>query len=123
MTLQHYKDGSNNLYAIEPEHAHVLPASCVPITDIEAEEIRRISAESAQANPVVSAWKIRRALNLLSLRQLVEYAVASSDQDTKDAWEYATEFERNHPLVVGLGASLGKTSEELDAIFTLAATI
>lgn len=71
----------------------------------------------------VSAWQIRKALNQLSLRDLVEDAIVAADQDTKDAWEYATEFERNHPLVLSLGTALGKTGAELDAIWALAVTL
>lgn len=71
----------------------------------------------------VSAWQIRKALNQLSLRDLVEGAIAQADQDTKDAWEYATEFERTHTLVINLGLALGKTEEELDSIFALAQSL
>ena len=73
--------------------------------------------------PVVSAWQIRKALNQLALRDAVEQAVAQADQDTRDAWEYAADFKRDHPLVVSLGTALGKTPEELDALFALAVTL
>lgn len=71
----------------------------------------------------VSAWQIRKALNQLELRDVVENAVVVADRETRDAWEYATEFRRDHSLVVSLGATLGKTSEELDALFSLAVTL
>lgn len=35
-----YKDANNKLHDIEPEHAHLLPAGCVAITNEEAEAIR-----------------------------------------------------------------------------------
>ena len=38
--MQHYKTIENNLYAIEPEFAGLLPQGCVPISDEEANEIR-----------------------------------------------------------------------------------
>ena len=69
----------------------------------------------------VSAWQIRKALNATGLRALVEAAVLAGPQDLKDAWEYAKEFERANPLVEALGAALGKTSDELDDLFALAA--
>jgi len=71
----------------------------------------------------VSPWQIRKALNSLALRDAVETAVASADQETKDAWQYATEFERTHPLVISLGMALGKTEAELDALFALARSL
>jgi hypothetical protein len=85
-------------------------------------------AEPADVIPtpeiVVSAFQIRKALNQLNLRTLVENAVAaSSDIELKDGWEYATEFYRNNSLVVNLGLVLGKTPEELDSIFELAKTL
>ena len=72
---------------------------------------------------VVSAWQIRKALNQIGLRDAVEEAVTQANSETYDAWEYATEFERDHPLVVSFGTALGKTPEELDALFALAVTL
>jgi len=37
-------------------------------------------------------------------------------------WEYATTFERSHPLVNQIGAALGLTPEQIDAMWTEAAT-
>lgn len=72
---------------------------------------------------VVSPWQIRKALNSLSLRELVESAVALADQTTKDAWQYATEFLESDNLVIALGTSLGKTKEEIHQIFLLAKSL
>ncbi|MFZ2972230.1 MAG: hypothetical protein WA049_06290 [Ferribacterium limneticum] len=72
----------------------------------------------------ITPWQIRKALNQLGLRSAVESAVASSsDQAVKDGWEFATEFVRSSPLVIGMGAALGKTGSELDALFTLGASL
>ena len=68
-------------------------------------------------------WQIRKALNAMSLRAAVEGGVAASDQTTKDAWQYATEFCRLDPLLISLGVALGKTAEELDALFELALSL
>ena len=73
--------------------------------------------------PAVSPWQIRKALNQAGLRAAVEAAVAQGSQEVKDGWEVATEFRRTDPLVEQLGAALGKTAAELDAIFQLAATL
>ena len=71
----------------------------------------------------VSPWELRKALNLLGIREAVEEAVASSSQTVKDGWEFAGEFNYSDPLVHALGTSLGKTSEELYSIFVLAKTL
>lgn len=73
--------------------------------------------------PSVSPWQIRKALNQLNLRDTVETAISGGTQDMKDAWNYASSFDRNHPLVNSLGLLLNKTSEELDEIFILAGTL
>lgn len=81
-------------------------------------------AKRLAAIPVsVSPRQIRQALSRAGLRTAVESAVAAGDQDTKDWWEFATEFERTHPMVVGMGAALGQTALQLDSLFTLAATL
>ena len=38
-------------------------------------------------------------------------------------WEYATIFEREHPMITGLGAQLGLTSEQIDYLFVEAAKL
>lgn len=71
----------------------------------------------------VSPRQIRQALTRASLREDVESAIADSDQDTKDWWAWATSFERNHPKVAMMGTALGQTTEQLDALFALAASL
>lgn len=71
----------------------------------------------------VSPRQIRQALTRAGLREAVEAGVAAGDQDTKDWWEFTTEFVRDHPEVVAMGVALGKTDLEVDAIFKVAATL
>lgn len=71
----------------------------------------------------VSPWQIRKALTAMSLRDQVETAVAASALEVRDAWQFATAFQRENPLVASLAASLGKTDEEIDALFALAASL
>ena len=71
-----------------------------------------------------SPWQIRKALNNQGLRQAVEDAVAASiDQGLKDAWEFAQEFRSDHPFVLTMGATLGKTEEETAQLIEYAATL
>lgn len=71
----------------------------------------------------VTPRQIRQALTRAGLRDVVEAGVAAGDQDTKDWWEFSTEFLRDHPEVIAMGIALGKTDLEVDAIFKLAATL
>lgn len=70
----------------------------------------------------VSKWQLVRALNDMNLRAIVLGAINSADQSTQDAWTFSVEFRRDHPLVLGLGQALGKSSDDLDALFLLAST-
>lgn len=70
-----------------------------------------------------SPWQIRKALNLLGLRQAIEDAVEAADVTVQDGWKYATEFRRTDPFVIGMGQALGKTDEEMDSLFRLAITL
>ena len=89
--------------------AFELPVSPEPVADPEG--------------PTVDDLQIRLALNALDLRDAVEPAVAGSDQSTKDWWDRANNFKRLNPMVIALGAALGKTDEELDGLWALAATL
>ena len=119
-----YKAPDNSLHFIEPEFAHLLPAGSIPITDAEAEALR-IAAFAAlpKVFAPISPRQIRQALTAAGLRTAVEGAVAAGNQDLKDWWEFASSFERGHPMVVGMGTALGKTSAEFDALFTLGASL
>lgn len=71
----------------------------------------------------ISPRQIRQALTRASLRSQVEAAVAAGNQDLKDWWEFATVFEREHPMVVAMGDSLGQTPAQLDALWSLGASL
>jgi len=91
------------------------------VSDEEYAALRK----SMEPKPVISVspWQIRKALTVTNLRDSVEAAVAASDQNTRDAWQYATAFVRDDPLVIAMRESLGKTVEEIDALFELAASL
>lgn len=90
---------------------------------IETGEERAARERAEIAALTVSPWQFRKALNRLGLRAEVEQAIAAADAETKDGYEYATEFRRADPLVVSMGAALGKTPEEIDQVFLLARTL
>lgn len=77
----------------------------------------------ASIPPSVSPRQIRQAMTAAGLRAPVEAAIAASNQDTKDWYEFATEFERNHPMVVALATGLNVTERQLDDLWTLAGSL
>lgn len=95
----------------------VLPLTPAQIAE-KAEQLR-ISKIPVSVSP----RQIRQALTAASLRTPVETAVAAGDQDTKDWWEFATVFERQHSMVLAMAASLGVTERQLDDLWTLAGSL
>jgi len=94
--------------------------------EAEIEAIRNTPPPEPPAPVVpyeVSPRQIRRALSIVGLREAVEGAVATADEEVKDAWFYSTAFYRDNPLVLNLAVALNKTEEELDNIFILASTL
>jgi hypothetical protein len=82
-----------------------------------------IDAQARARWQTVSPRQIRQALTRAGLRTQVETAVAAGDQDLKDWWEFATSVERQNEHVVAMGAALGQTTEQMDQLFQLAATL
>lgn len=71
----------------------------------------------------VSPRQIRQALTAAGLRASVEAAVAASDQDTKDWYEFSTAFERAHPAVIAMGIALGVSADALDDLWIAAGAL
>ena len=72
---------------------------------------------------LVSMRQARLALLQSGLLATVDAAIAAGSEADQITWEYATEVDRNSPMVVNLSASLGLTEQQLDDLFTLAATL
>jgi hypothetical protein len=92
------------------------------------EELARTGAANAVtmgfgAVTQVTPLQMRRALNATELRAAVEAAVAAADQDARDAWQYASVIRRDDPILAAMAAALGKTPEEIDELFALAAQL
>ena len=58
-----------------------------------------------------SPWQMRKKLSKEGMRKAMEAYVASEQatQDEKDAWEFATEFREDNPLLMNAAAMLGIT--------------
>jgi hypothetical protein len=73
----------------------------------------------------VSVWMRQARLALLSIGKLedVEAAIAQAGAAAQIEWEYAHEVRRDAGLVIGIGAALGLTEAEIDALFIHASTL
>ena len=73
----------------------------------------------------VGPYQARVALLRSGLLDEVEALMANptTDAEIVIAWEKATVFKRNSTMIIGMGAALGLTEQQLDDLFVLAATI
>ena len=69
------------------------------------------------------ALQFRKALRQLGKMGAVKAYVETADEETQEAWEYATEFKRLDQFVVGGMTALGVSDEDVDAVFELAVTL
>jgi len=119
--MPYYKDAVGALYFIESdEFRGLLPGDCQQITDDEA------SALMPSANPHVPTYVTMRQARLALLQQgrlaAVNAAVSAADEATQIEWEFAQGVDRSSPIVEAVSSALGLTPDDLDALFTLAAS-
>lgn len=109
-------------------HGDNIPADAVEITAeehaalLEGQSQGKVISADEEGNPILidpptapspilscTPWQIRKKLNKEGLRSAVESYVASevAAQDEKDAWEFATEFREDNPLLVNAASMLG----------------
>lgn len=83
--------------------------------------------EQAAAQTPVPEWitplQARRALTAAGMRSAVDNYVAALDQDSKDAWEYATIVHRDNAIIAAGAAALGLTTAQVDDLFRLGTTL
>lgn len=77
--------------------------------------------------PVVPQSVTPRQVRLVLLSQgllaSVEAMIAQQDEATRIAWQYASEFRRDDPLLLSLATSLNLTEQQLDDFFIAANTL
>lgn len=76
---------------------------------------------------VVTMRQARLALLGAGLLPQVDAAIAALPSPQKEAalieWDYSSEVRRHRPFVQGLGAALGLSAAQLDALFTAASQL
>lgn len=71
----------------------------------------------------VTPRQVRLVLLAQGLLTSVEAMIAQQDEATRIAWQYASEFRRDDPLLLSLAASLNLTEQQLDDFFIAANTL
>ncbi|MDX0615164.1 hypothetical protein GOD03_11785 [Sinorhizobium medicae] len=99
-----------------PVHVYEPPSPPTP------EEIRA-------AMPKLSARQFRIGLvrggfTLAQVTSVIEaMPEGATKEEAKIEWEYATTFDRMHPLIASVGAALGLSDEQIDAMWTGASAL
>ena len=98
--------------------------------DLTPEEIAALPPPAPVPMPVITRRQLRLALLGLGLTGAqVEAKIAAMPGTPAEReaalieWEYATTYQRNHPLVIALGAALGLTEAQIDSAWREAAAI
>lgn len=68
----------------------------------------------------VSARQIKLALLGADLLDSIETFVAAQPRAVQISWEYATEFDRNDPMLAGMALAFGMSDEQIDDLFRTA---
>lgn len=88
---------------------------------IEAVDTDALLAVSAIPQ-TVSPRQARLALLAAGLLDQVEAAVNAAGGATKVSWDFATQINREDPLIAAIGAAIPLTSDQIDTLFKYAAT-
>lgn len=70
----------------------------------------------------VTPLQMRKALRASGLTESVQAYLAQAPDETVEAWEYATQVDRNNEMIEAAAAALGMTEAQRDDLFRLAAT-
>lgn len=90
-----------------------------------------IKPRTADASPAqhvtarqVRLWLIQQGISLASVDAAISGIEDPATRETVQIeWEYAPYIDRDHPMLVPLGAALGLSEEQIDAAFVQAATL
>jgi hypothetical protein len=82
---------------------------------------RKTPDAEIMAQATITPRQARLALLQEGMLDMVNSIVAQQPKYVQLTWEYSTEIQRNNPLLNNLLAYLGKTPDEIDSIFRIAA--
>jgi hypothetical protein len=120
------RDGSGAIIALyaNPQEGRTDPQ---PLPDTDPEVAAFLNPPPPM--PVLTSRQLRLGLvaNGISLPSVEAAIDAIEDEADREVarieWEYATTFERSHPLIEQVGSALGLTPEQIDDMWTEAATL
>ena len=90
----------------------------VPLTEIELKALQRIDSRTLAITPRQARLKLLE----LGLLDNLE-AIITTNRSWQIEWEYATEVERDSPLIDAIASQAGLTNEQVDQMFAEASTL
>lgn len=120
--IAHIKDGSITNISLSDDDAELKPGTMLE-ADAIAQGFGYLQKIEPIEIPAITARQLRLWLFSQNILSTVEQMITDIGGAAKIEWEYATEYNRTHPMVIQLGTALGMTSEQLDQVFITAATI
>ncbi len=88
---------------------------------ISADGTRTVEDDGISHVPdVITAVQGRLALLQAGLLDSVESSISGASREVQIFWEFATEWHREHAVLIALGESLHLTSAQVDGLFRLA---
>ncbi len=129
MSLTAIVKGSNLRFVLNPEDEDMTGWEIVPIPDdIDIDRAIWNGSEIVEAPPPVPAFvtplQMRKAIRAAGLKPTVDAFIASlEDDEITEAWEYATQINRNDPFIAMALTGLGWSDEQADELFIMAASI
>ena len=111
-------------YVLGPVFTDYTDAEGVLHTAAEQEAAYRAAKDAEMRRGMsVTPLQIRRALLRQGLLDDVTAFVEAADLETRMAWEYAIQIDRNNELIIGAANAIGVPEQEVDNLFRLAATL
>lgn len=98
-------------------------SSCLASSLPEGTEIEPYIPPAPAIPSVITMRQARLALLQAGKLKAVNAAISQAGEAAQIEWEFATEVHRLWPLVAALQSGLGLTNDDLDALFTLGATL
>lgn len=127
--MKYYKSEAGEVFAYENDGSQDehIPPELVAMTDIEVDAHLNPPPPPPVVPASVTMRQARIALSRAGLLPSVEEALATMEgqagEEARIEWDYSSEVFRHKPFVVGLGAAIGLTGEQIDELFITAAGI